>query len=270
MNKKHVLGVAALAVVASLTLAGCSGTADASNSGSASASTSSLSGDLTVYAAASLSGAFDELAKHFHTKYPGVTVKPINYDGSSTLATQIIGGAPVDVFASADEKNMTKVTDAKLTVKPVDFATNIMEIATQPGNPLGITGLSDLAKTKDGKVPQVVLCAPAVPCGNAAQSLLKDANVTVKPVSEEQNVTAVLTKVESGDADAGMVYVTDVKAAGSKVAGVEIANADAAINTYPISTLTGASNPKAADAFVEFVTSAEGQQVLASFGFGKP
>lgn len=270
MKTTRLTAIAATALAAALALAGCSGAADASGSSSPTSSSAAPSGDLTVYAAASLSGAFDQLATDFHAKYPGVTVKPITYDGSSVLATQIIGGAPVDVFASADLKNMQKVTDAKLTVKPVNFATNTMQIATGPGNPLGITGLPDLAKTKDGKVPAVVLCAAEVPCGNAAQTLLKDANVTVKPVSEEQNVTAVLTKVESGDADAGMVYVTDVKAAGAKVAGVDIANADAAINTYPISTLTGASNAAAANAFVAFVTSAEGQQVLGSFGFGKP
>ncbi|KHK97646.1 hypothetical protein LK09_10605 [Microbacterium mangrovi] len=272
MKTTRLIAVAATTLAAALAFAGCAGTADASGTGRSSspASSAAPSGDLTVYAAASLSGAFDRLAKDFHAEYPGVTVKPITYDGSSVLATQIIGGAPVDVFASADLKNMQKVTAAGLTEKPVDFATNTMEIATGPGNPLGITGLADLAKTKSGTVPQVVLCAPEVPCGHAAQTLLTDAKVTVNPVSEEQNVTAVLTKVESGDADAGLVYVTDVKAAGSKVSGVDIANADAAVNTYPISTLTGAGNPAAADAFVAFVTSAAGQKVLASFGFGKP
>ncbi|HKT55721.1 MAG TPA: molybdate ABC transporter substrate-binding protein [Microbacterium sp.] len=270
MKTPRLLGVAAVAVTISLSVAGCSGAPAAGGTTSPSAAASTLSGDLTISAAASLSGAFDELAAEFHAKYPGVTVKPINYDGSSVLATQIIQGAPVDVFASADVKNMTKVTAAKLTVKPVDFATNTMEIATRPGNPLGITGLGDLAKTKAGKAPTVVLCAPAVPCGNASKTLLADAKVAVTPASEEQNVTAVLTKVESGDADAGLVYVTDVKAAGAKVAGVPIANADAAVNTYPLSVLTGAQNPAAAAAFVTFVTSPEGQKVLASFGFGRP
>lgn len=270
MKTTRLVAVAATALAATLAFAGCSGSAGAAHSAAPSASASGPAGDLTVYAAASLSGAFDRLAEEFHAEYPAVTVKPITYDGSSVLATQIIGGAPVDVFASADLKNMQKVADAKLAVKPVDFATNTMQIATRPGNPLGITGLPDLAETQTGKVPAVVLCAPVVPCGNASRTLLKDAGVTVKPVSEEQNVTAVLTKVESGDADAGLVYVTDVKAAGAKVTGVPIANADAAVNTYPISTLTGASNRAAADAFVAFVTSAEGQRVLASFGFGKP
>ena len=266
MKTARLLGIAGIATAAALILAGCSGASTAAGTASGSA----LSGDLTISAAASLSGAFDELAKEFHAEHPGVTIKPINYDGSATLATQIVQGAPVDVFASADEKNMKKVTAAKLTVKPVDFATNTMEIATRPGNPLGIAGLADLAKTKAGTTPAVVLCAPAVPCGHASTTLLADAKIAVRPVSEEQNVTAVLTKVESGDADAGLVYVTDVKAAGAKVTGVPIANADAAVNTYPVSVLTGAQNPAAAAAFVAFVTSAEGRRVLASFGFGRP
>ena len=268
MKVPRLLGLAAIAVTAALTLAGCSGASHAD--GTPAPSTPGLSGDLTISAAASLSGAFDELAREFHAKHPGVTIAPIDYDGSSTLATRIVQGAPVDVFASADEKNMEKVVAAKLAVKPVAFATNTMEIATRPGNPLGISGLADLAEAKAGKVPAVVLGAPAVPCGNASRTLLADAKVAVRPVSEEQNVTAVLTKVESGDADAGLVYVTDVKAAGAKVTGVPIANADAAVNTYPVTVLTGAQNPAAAAAFVAFVTSAEGQRVLASFGFGRP
>ena len=259
----------ALVVTAALALAGCGSTAMpvASTSGSA----DELSGDLTVYAAASLSGAFDELAREFGAEHPAVTVTPINYDGSSTLATQIDGGAQVDVFASADQKNMQKVTDAKLASNPVSFATNVMEIATAPGNPLRLTDLASLAKpSSKGAVPTVVLCAPAVPCGSAAQTLLTRAGVTLTPASEEQNVTAVLTKVKSGDADAGMVYVTDVKAAGSAVTGVPIEGADAATNIYPIAELTQAPNAAAAAAFVSFVTGPQGQAVLKKFGFGAP
>jgi molybdate transport system substrate-binding protein len=260
----------ALAVAAALALGGCASAA-APAASPATKTADALSGDLTVYAAASLSGAFDELAKEFGMAHPGVTVKPITYDGSSVLATQLIGGAPADVFASADQKNMQKVTDAKLASNPVNFATNIMEIAAAPGNPLGITDLASLAKpTSKGTVPTVVLCAPAVPCGSAAQTLLKNAGVTLKPASEEQNVTAVLTKVKSGDADAGMVYVTDVKAAGSAVTGVPIEGADAATNVYPIVELTKAPNPQAAAAFVDFVAGPEGQAVLKKFGFGAP
>ncbi|WP_442923459.1 molybdate ABC transporter substrate-binding protein [Microbacterium sp. KUDC0406] len=204
-------GILAIAVTAVLLLAGCSGPAPAAPSSSADA----LSGDLTVYAAASLSGAFDELAKEFSAEHPDVTVKPISYDGSSVLATQLIGGAPADVFASADEKNMAKVTDAGLAADPVDFAANVMQIVTAPGNPKGITDLASLT----AEDLTVVLCAPEVPCGTASQTLLKNAGVTLTPASEEQNVTAVLTKVSSGEADAGLVYVTDVKAAGSGGAG---------------------------------------------------
>lgn len=266
MRARH-LGVIA-AIVTTLALGGCASSAPggAAPAASSSKTADTLSGDLTVYAAASLSGAFDELAKEFGAAHPGVTVKPITYDGSSTLATQLLGGAPADVFASADEKNMTKVTDAKLAGTPADFATNVMEIATAPGNPKGFTDLASL--TKAGST--VVVCAPAVPCGSAAHTLLKNAGVTLTPASEEQNVTAVLAKVKSGDADAGLVYVTDVKAAGSAVTGVPITGADAATNVYPIAALTNAPNPKAAAAFVAFVAGPEGQAVLKKFGFGAP
>jgi molybdate transport system substrate-binding protein len=259
----------ALAITTALALSGCASAATPAASRTASAD--ALSGDLTIYAAASLSGAFDELAKEFGAQHPGVTVKSINYDGSSTLATQIDGGAQVDVFASADQKNMQKVIDAKLASAPVNFASNVMEIVTAPGNPLGLTDLASLATPSlKGTVPTVVLCAPAVPCGSAAQTLLENANVTLTPASEEQNVTAVLTKVKSGDADAGLVYVTDVKAAGRAVTGVPIEGADAATNVYPIAELTHAPNPAAAAAFVTFVTGPRGQAVLKGFGFGAP
>ncbi|MFE6734825.1 molybdate ABC transporter substrate-binding protein [Microbacterium sp. NPDC057650] len=257
-------GILAAAVTAVLLLAGCSGSPAAEPT--ATQTEDSLSGDLTVYAAASLSGAFDELAKEFTAAHPGVTVKPINYDGSSVLATQLIGGAPADVFASADEKNMAKVTDAGLAADPVDFAANVMQIVTAPGNPKGITDLASLT----AKDLTVVLCAPEVPCGTASQTLLKNAGVTLTPASEEQNVTAVLTKVKSGEADAGLVYVTDVKAAGDAVTGVDIEGADAATNVYPIVALKDAPNADAGAAFVAFVTGDKGRAVLAEFGFQAP
>ncbi|MFC4137970.1 MULTISPECIES: molybdate ABC transporter substrate-binding protein [unclassified Microbacterium] len=260
----HRTGVLAAAVTAVLLLAGCSGSPVAEPT--ATQTEDSLSGDLTVYAAASLSGAFDELAKEFSAAHPGVTVKPISYDGSSVLATQLIGGAPADVFASADEKNMAKVTDAGLAEEPVDFAANVMQIATAPGNPKGITDLASLT----AKGLTVVLCAPEVPCGAASQTLLKNAGVTLAPASEEQNVTAVLTKVASGEADAGLVYVTDVEAAGDAVTGIPIDGADAATNVYPIAALKDAPNADAAAAFVAFVTSPEGRAVLEEFGFEAP
>ena len=220
-----------------------------------------LSGTLTVYAAASLKKVFDQLATDLGKEHPGLTVNPITYDGSSTLATQLIGGADADVFASADNKNMAKVTDAKLAADPVEFATNTLEIAVAPGNPKKVTGLKDLTSLT------VVLCAPEVPCGSAAQTVLKAAKVDLKPASEEQNVTAVLTKVEAGEADAGLVYKTDVQGAGGKVDGVEFPESSGAVNHYPIVALTGSKNPTAAKAFIEYVTGPVGQKALADAGF---
>ncbi|MGX5696634.1 molybdate ABC transporter substrate-binding protein [Agromyces soli] len=269
-------GVALLAVAA---LAGCTSPQTAPPRGdsaeaSATAPADALTGELTIYAAASLGAAFDELAARFETEHPGVDVRPITYDGSSVLATQLIEGAQADVFASADEKNMTKVEDAGLANPPADFASNVLEIAVAPGNPLDIDGLDDLADgatQQPGEPPAtLVLCAPEVPCGAASRTLIDAAGITVTPVSEEQNVTAVLTKVKSGEADAGLVYVTDVQAAGDAVEGVEIETAADATNVYPLASLKAAPNPEAAAAFVAFVTSKAGQQVLASFGFGAP
>ncbi|KAB1656036.1 molybdate ABC transporter substrate-binding protein [Pseudoclavibacter chungangensis] len=263
----------ATALLGALLLAGCSST-QSPPAATESTDDSALTGQLTIYAAASLTEAFDELATQFEAANPGVEVVPITYDGSSVLATQLIGGAPADVFASADQKNMQKVVDAGLADEPVDFATNVLQIAVAPGNPLGITGLADLAdgvKTRaDGSPASVVLCAPDVPCGAASKTLIDAAGITVTPVSEEQNVTSVLTKVKSGEADAGLVYVTDVTAAGDAVEGVAIEGADAATNVYPVTSLKAAANPEAAAAFVAFVTSAEGQQLLDSYGFGAP
>src|SRR5690606_24657832 len=159
-----------------------------------------LSGDLTIFAAASLSGVFDEFAAAFEQQHPHVDVLPITYDGSSTLATQISEGAAADVFASADEPNMDRIAD--LAADPRPFATNVLEIAVGPGNPTGVADLADLA---DGD-RVVVLCAAAVPCGAAAHTLLDAEGIDLFPASEEQNVTAVLAKVKSGEADAGLVY----------------------------------------------------------------
>lgn len=263
--------VAVMTVAAALSLAGCAAGSSADTTASPGAGTTTspapeLTGELTVFAAASLSSAFDELATQFAQLHPGLEVAPISYDGSSVLATQLLGGAAIDVFASADEKNMAKVTDAGLASGATAFATNTLEIAVAPGNPEKISSLQSL--TAPGLT--VVLCAAEVPCGSAAQKLLSTAGVALTPASEEQNVTAVLTKVRSGEADAGLVYRTDVTAAGDAVTGVEIDGADAATNVYPIAALAGAPNPEAARAFVAFVLSADGQKVLKSFGFGAP
>ncbi len=222
-----------------------------------------LTGTLTVYAAASLGAAFDEIAAAFEEEYPGVDVQPISYDGSSTLATQIIGGAPADVFASADEKNMAKVVDAGLATDPELFASNTLVIAVPADNPAGIETLADLADPD----ATVVLCAPEVPCGAASQTLLANAGITVTPASSEQNVTAVLTKVAAGEADAGLVYATDVD---DTVTAITPEGAADVVNRYPIVALDDAPDADAAAAFVAFVLGAPGQRILQGLGFGAP
>jgi molybdate transport system substrate-binding protein len=190
-----------------------------------------------------------------------------NYNGSSSLATSITQGAPADVFASAAPKNMTTVTDAGLASgTPQDFARNTGEIIVEKGNPHHITAVKDLANP----AVKVVVCAPEVPCGAVATAIFKNAGVTVKPVSEEQNVGGVVTKVTLGEADAGIVYVTDVKANESKATGVPIPADQNDITKYPIAQLKDAPNATAAAAFISYVLGPDGQQVLASFGFLPP
>ena len=261
-DNRHRVRVAAVAGCAALVLAGCSPTA---SSPGAPGDANALTGELTIFAAASLTASFTELAQEFAADHPGVTVRPISFDGSSTLATQLREGAPVDVFASADEATMATVTDLT-DGTPEVFATNVLQITVGPGNPLGIRALADLARPG----VQVVLCAPAVPCGTASHDLLDLEGVTLTPVSEEQNVTAVLTKVRTGEADAGLVYLTDVAAAAGAVDGVGIAGAEHAANRYPIAAMNGSRHPDVAQAFVNFVLSARGQTVLATYGFGTP
>ncbi len=266
-RSRYVLAVLLAGVVA---LAGCSaagGSADADRtaSGAATASPDAVSGELTVFAAASLKAAFTRLADQFQTAHPGVTIRPISYDGSSTLATQLIEGAPADVFASADEKNMQKVVAAGLASSPQPFATNVLTLIVPSGNPAGVHGLADLATP----ALRVVLCAAEVPCGAASQTLLQKAGVTASVDSYEQNVTAVLTKVASGEADAGLVYVTDA-ATTPAVQTVATPGADAVVNTYPIVALDDAANPAAARAFVDFVHSDAARVTLTDLGFGTP
>ncbi|WP_150958396.1 molybdate ABC transporter substrate-binding protein [Microbacterium testaceum] len=242
-------------VGAAALLAGCASTAPAP-----AASGDSLSGTVEVYAAASLQRSFDEIASAFEAAHPDVTVSAV-YDGSSTLATQIGEGAPADVFASADEKNMAKV--AAQAPDPQLFAGNTLVIAVPKGNPGGVASLADLARVT------TVLCAPEVPCGAASQTLLANAGVAVTPVSSEQNVTAVVTKVAANEADAGLVYATDVNGR-DDVEAVVPAGADAVVNRYPIAALTDAPNPGAAAAFVAFVLSDEGRRILTDAGFRAP
>ncbi|MDQ1135990.1 molybdate transport system substrate-binding protein [Microbacterium sp. SORGH_AS 1204] len=236
-------------------LAGCAGAAPAP-----AASGDPLSGTVEVYAAASLQRSFDEIASAFEAEHPGVDVSAV-YDGSSTLATQIGEGAPADVFASADEKNMAKV--AAQAPDPQLFAGNTLVIAVPTGNPGAVATLADLARVT------TVLCAAEVPCGAASATLLSNAGLTVTPASAEQNVTAVLTKVAAGEADAGLVYATDVVGR-DDVEAIVPEGADAVVNRYPIATVTDAPNPAAASAFVAFVLSDDGQKILADAGFRAP
>jgi molybdate transport system substrate-binding protein len=222
-------------------------------------------GAINVFAAASLTTAFKDEGTAFQAKHPNANVT-FNFAGSASLVTSINNGAPADVFASADTPNMDKVVNAGNTASsPANFATNKLQIVVPAGNPKGIKGLMDLANP--GTV--VILCAPAVPCGSYANQALTKAAVRVTPKSQEQDVNAVVSKVSLGEADAGIVYLTDVKAAGAKVQGVEIPDAQNVIASYPMATIKGAPNPKGGLAFVDFVLSAQGQAILANYGFAK-
>ncbi|GAA2009267.1 molybdate ABC transporter substrate-binding protein [Microbacterium ulmi] len=258
--------LATTAVAASLLLSGCASQADSSPTATPlPGETEELGGTLTVFAAASLKAAFDTIAEEFEQANPGVDILPIVYDGSSTLATQLIEGAPVDVFASADEANMKKVTDAGLATGAELFATNTLVVVVPTGNPGEVEDLSDLG---DDSVT-VVLCAPEVPCGAASRTLLDDAGVVVTPASLEQNVTAVLTKVAADEADAGLVYATDVRSRDDVESFVPEGAADV-VNRYPLVALADSANPDAAAAFVAFVRGPEGQAILQDLGFGAP
>ena len=264
----------AIIAAAGLLTASCSAAAphDATSPGQGTRG-SELGGSLTVAAAASLQPALETLAADFESEHPGVEFESLTFDGSSVLAAQIISGAPVDVFASADEANMRKVQEAQLVAEdPIPFAKSTLQIAVAPGNPLGIKSLADLAAGASGTgrtPPIVVLCAPAVPCGSAAQTLFDREGVDLTPASEEQNVTAVLTKVANGEADAGLVYRSDVLRAAGDVDGIEIPDATAAAGLYLVAPLRDSNSPTAALAFAEYLRSEHAQTVLARAGFDR-
>ncbi|MGA9376902.1 MAG: molybdate ABC transporter substrate-binding protein [Mycobacterium sp.] len=221
---------------------------------------------LTVFAAASLKQTFTDLGAAFEKDHPGTTVT-FNFAGSSDLVAQLTQGAPADVFASADTNNMTKATAAGvLAGAPVNFATNTLTIVTPPGNPKGIASFADLARPGT----QVVVCAPQVPCGSATEKIEKATGVTLSPVSEESAVTDVLGKITSGQADAGLVYVTDAAGAGDKVTAIAFPESADSVNTYPIAVLKDAADAAAAQRFVDLVTSPAGRDVLAAAGFAAP
>ncbi|MEG9226049.1 molybdate ABC transporter substrate-binding protein [Aeromicrobium sp. Sec7.5] len=218
---------------------------------------------LVVFAAASLQATFAEVEAEFEAENPGVDVK-LSFGGSSDLVTQILGEAPVDVFASADLATMAKLGDR--AIDPQDFATNTLQIVVPPGNPAGIETFDDLAAAD----LRLVVCAADVPCGSATQKVAAAAGVELSPDSQEQSVTDVLGKVVAGEADAGLVYVTDVAAAGDTVEGIAFPEAASVVNTYPIARVQGAEQEELARAFIEMVLGETGRRVLGDAGFGTP
>ena len=227
---------------------------------SASTTTAGLSGNLTVLGAASLSEAFKEIGTAFEAKHPGSKVT-FSFDASSALATQANAGAPADVFASADQANMKKVTDAGNATGPKVFAHNKLAIIVAKGNPKKVTGLTDFNKVS------FVLCAPEVPCGKYGAEALNKAGVKAQPKSLETNVKAVVTKVTTGAVDAGIGYVTDAKAAAANAEGIQIPDAQNVIAEYPMAVLKQSTNANLAYAFFDYVLGPEAQATLAKYGF---
>jgi molybdate transport system substrate-binding protein len=246
-------------VIAALTLlliSGCSSTEQPATSNA----------KIIVFAAASLKKTFTDIGEQFKAENHGASVE-FSFAGSSDLVTQLTQGAQADVFASADTKNMDKAARAGLLAgDPVNFASNSLTIVVAPGNPKKIASFKDL--TQQGL--NVVVCAPQVPCGSATQKVEQASGVKLNPVSEESAVTDVLNKVETGQADAGLVYVTDAKGAGDKVASVPFREAADAVNTYPIAALKESKSQELARKFVALVTGEAGQKVLSTAGFAKP
>jgi len=253
-------GLMSLTLIANLT--GCG-----SKSPSTSHSSSALApGAITVFAAASLKPTFTQIAEHFKTDNPGANVD-FDFAGSSELATQLTQGATADVFASADTAQMNTVASAGLLGgTPVNFASNTLVIVTAPGNPKKVESFADL--TKPGL--SVVICQRPVPCGAATHLIEDKTGVQINPVSEEPNVTDVLNKVTTGQADVGLVYITDAVNAGDKVATVKFPEAAHAVNVYPIAVLKKTPQQALAQKFVDLVTGATGQKILDQAGFGKP
>ncbi len=248
MRVRWVLGSV---VAGALLLAGCTAPATAPT-------------EVVVFAASSLSGTFTQLGTEFEASHPGVTVK-FSFDGSSTLVDQLAAGAAVDVLATADKPNMDKaVTASLITGTPAQFTSNVLTLIVPTGNPAKITGVD---ASLDGK--KLVVCADGVPCGSATKKLAQLLGITLHPVSEETKVTDVRTKVESGQADAGIVYVTDAKASGAKVDTIAIKDADKVRNAYLIGVPSTAKQAALGTQFIELVTGSRGQELLTAAGFGQ-
>ena len=259
-DRRVVAVVLALLLAMGSVLAACGSDDDGSSSGEA-----VLAGDLTVFGAASLTEAFEDVQKTLESSAPDLNLT-YSFAGSQDLVQQIREGAPADVFASADEKNMQELVDDGLVENPEVFARNELAIAVEPGNPKGIKGLEDLSRSD----VTVVLADPSVPVGSYSQQVLDEAGVTVKPASLELDVKATLAKVTSGEADAAIVYQTDVESSGGKADAVDLPDDQNAIATYPIAVVKGSGNKAAARAYVDEIISGSGQDALKAKGFLPP
>lgn len=239
----------------------CAGGADSPDRGGIVAGETTL----TVFAAASLTDAFTELGERFETANPGVSVQ-LSFGPSSGLATQLLEGAPADVYAAAATEPMDEVAAAGVVGAPAVFATNTLQLAVPAGNPGGVQGIEDLA---DASLA-VGLCADDVPCGRFSRELLDLAGVTAAPDTNEADVRALLTKLGADELDVGIVYRTDVVAGGGGVEGIDVPGAEDVVARYPIGVVAGTDSVATAEAFVALVTGDEGREVLAAHGFGAP
>nr|WP_315503129.1 molybdate ABC transporter substrate-binding protein [Actinomyces oris] len=263
--------IAAVSLLSAVSLAACGGSASNSSTGaatgtasaSASAGAEKATGKVTVLAAASLQGAFEEIEKTVEKDNPGLDVT-FDFQGSQDLVASLAGGDSADVLATANNSTMKTAADQKLVGSQTEFATNVLTLIVPKGNPKKITGLDS---SLDGA--NLVICAPEVPCGEATKKLAQAQGITLNPVSEEQKVTDVRGKVESGEADAGIVYTTDAAAAKDKTDKIDIPDGGV-VNHYPIAQTAKPENPAGAQVFIDAVTSKTGQDILAKYGFGKP
>ena len=263
--------IAAVSLLSAVSLAACGGSASNSSTGAATGSASAgasggagkATGKVTVLAAASLQKAFEEIEKTVEKDNPGLDVT-FDFQGSQDLVASLAGGDSADVLATANNSTMKTAAEQKLVGNQTEFATNVLTLIVPKGNPKKITGLDS---SLDGT--NLVICAPEVPCGEATKKLAEAQGITLNPVSEEQKVTDVRGKVESGEADAGIVYTTDAAAAKDKADKIDIPDGGV-VNHYPIAQTAKPENPAGAQVFIDAVTGKTGQEILAKHGFGKP
>ncbi|WP_309322907.1 molybdate ABC transporter substrate-binding protein [Actinomyces stomatis] len=271
MSVSRRAAIAAVSLLSAVSLAACGGSASNSSTGAASGAASAsasggvqkATGKVTVLAAASLQNAFEEIEKTVEKDNPGLDVT-FDFQGSQDLVSSLAGGNSADVLATANNSTMKTAADQKLVGDQTEFATNVLTLIVPKGNPKKITGLDSSLEGAN-----LVICAPEVPCGEATKKLAAAQGVTLNPVSEEQKVTDVRGKVESGEADAGIVYTTDAAAAKDKADKIDIPDGGV-VNHYPIAQTAEPENPAGAQAFIDAVTGKAGQEILAKHGFGKP